>query len=223
MRAALHLEDWRAWSANSMSCAGDSRHDISACPNPGKLPALLRRRLDSAGRATCEILGALDPEANCPLVHASRHGDATHTLEMLAALTRGDPVSPTRFSMSVHNAVLGVHSIATRHYLPMQALGACGHEFEALLYEAQGYLMEGHSAVVVVFSEGSLPPAYHGHAESPDGPCAVGLRLTAGPGTALMASDTPRPAHPTPLDVVAWLNSAVPHLDGQRRWQLEAG
>lgn len=222
MKTLLRLEDWRAWSANSMSCAGDSRHDISACPSISKLPAMLRRRLDSAGRATCEILSTLDPEASCPLIHASRHGDATHTLEMLEALARGEPISPARFSMSVHNAVLGVHSIATQHHRPLQALGACGHEFDALLYEAQGYLMEGHAAVIVAFSEGALPSAYHGYTESPASPCAVGLRLTQGPGKTLVASDTPQPARPTPLDVIAWLSADLPHLDGHRRWQLEA-
>ncbi len=206
-----------------MSCAGDSRYDISASPSPSKLPAMLRRRLDGAGRATCEILSALDPDANYPLIHASRHGDATHTLNMLEALAQGDPVSPARFSMSVHNAVLGVHSIAARHYRPMQALGACGHELDALLCEAQGYLMEGHAAVVVVFSEGSVPSAYRGHTQSPEGPCAVGLRLSWGAGKKLVASDIPHPAYPTPLDVIAWLNSEIPHLDGYRRWQLEAG
>ncbi len=205
-----------------MSCSGDGLHDISVNSGPDKLPPMLRRRLDSVGRATCEILGALDPESNCPLIHASRHGDATHTLEMLESLVRGEPLSPTRFSMSVHNAVLGVHSIARQHHQPLQALGACGNEFDALLHEALGYLIEGHAAVVVVFSEGPLPAAYHGFTEYPEAPCVVGLRLTRDRGRPLSADDSPHPGRPTPLDVIAWLDAQTSHLDGQRRWHLEA-
>ena len=100
---------------------------------------MLRRRLDDTGRATCDILRELDPEAGLPLVHASRHGGTADTLAMLENLQGGHPVSPARFSMSVHNAILGVHSISQSHHRPLQALGACGDEFDALLYESFGY------------------------------------------------------------------------------------
>jgi hypothetical protein len=219
----LCLQDWRAWSAGSMSCTGDGLHDIAAGAGAEPMPAMLRRRLDGAGRATCEILTALDPEAACPLIHGSRHGDAAHTLQMLQSLAAGSPLSPTRFAVSVHNAVLGVHSIARQHRRPLQALGACGHELDALFTEAQGYLAEGHDAVVVAFSESAIPADYDGYAESPGVPCAVGLRLTRDRGQKLVAREAPEPGRPTPLDVIAWLGEDRPYLDGQRRWQLEGG
>ncbi|WP_277987317.1 beta-ketoacyl synthase chain length factor [Billgrantia tianxiuensis] len=218
----LHLEDWRGWHPKETVAICDPSHRISA--QPGKnLPAMLRRRLDDAGRATCEILSALAPEAGLPLIHASRHGDTTHTLGMLEALESGEPISPTRFSMSVHNAVLGVHSISCAHHRPLQALGACGDEFDAVLLEAQGYLLEGHRAVVAVFSEGSLPSAYQGHTEHPGTACAVGMRLTLDRGRRLMASDPIRSARPTPIEVMAWLSGNTPFLAGRQRWQMEAG
>lgn len=221
MSFSLHLEDWRGWLADEAVPTPASSHRISAQLG-STLPAILRRRLDAAGRATCDILEALDPNADLPLVHASRHGDTTHTLEMLEALERGEPISPTRFSMSVHNAVLGVHSISRTHRRPMQALGACGDEFDAILHEAKGYLVEGHRAVVAVLSEAPLPSAYQGYAEHPGTACAVGMRLSLDLGRRLMASDPVCAAHPTPLEVMAWLNGGVPFLDGRHRWQLGA-
>lgn len=221
MPFSLHLEDWRGWLADEAAPISDPGHRISAQPG-STLPAMLRRRLDATARSTCDILGALDPEAEFPLVHASRHGDTTQTLSMLEALQRGESISPTRFSMSVHNAVLGVHSIARHHHGPLQALGACGDEFDAILYEAQGYLMEGHPAVIAVFSEGPLPLAYHGHTQHPGTPCAVGMRITLNSGRGLRATNAVCPAHPTPLDVIAWLDGETPYLEGQRRWRLAA-
>lgn len=219
MSFSIHLEDWRGWIAAEATPTPDPRHRISAQPG-NDLPAMLRRRLDSAGRATCEILAALDPGSDFPLVHASRHGDTTRSLAMLEALQRGEPISPTHFSMSVHNALLGVHSIARQHHRPIQALGACGDEFDAILEEAKGYLVEGYQAIIAVFSECVLASAYHGCTEHPGIPCAVGLRLTLNTGQALLSSDPAHPTHPTPLEVISWLNGDSPYLEGRRRWEL---
>lgn len=182
---------------------------------------MLRRRLDTIGRATCDIFAGLTPEDGCPLIHASRHGDVSHTLDMLHTLAEGESLSPTRFSMSVHNATLGVHSIAHQHHLPLQSLGACGHEFDALMHEAAGYLAEGHDAVVVVLSEGELPAVYREYTRHPGQPCAIGLRLTRDEGRQLIAEDTTTPGEPDPLAIRAWLKEEQAWLDGQRRWHLE--
>ncbi|MDN6298187.1 MAG: beta-ketoacyl synthase chain length factor [Halomonas sp.] len=218
----LYISDWCAWCASETQCASPQQ-SISS-PVGSSLPGLLRRRLDAAGRATCDILHALAPIDGCPLIHASRHGDVTHTLSMLESLAQGQPLSPARFSMSVHNAVLGVYSIAHQHRQPLQALGACGHEFDALLTEAEGYLDAGHASVVIVFSEGELPATYHGHTPHPGQACAVGLRLTrqANEHPRLTASPTATPGEPTPLEVIQWLAGNTPWLDGLQRLTLEA-
>lgn len=215
----LYLEDWRGWLPSERGHTVPRQRQIDARPGTS-LPPMLRRRLDEPGRAVCDLLAALDPEARHPLIHASRHGDTRHTLAMLEELVAGAPLSPTRFSMSVHNAVLGVHSIARQHHRPLQALGACGQEFEALMTEAAGYLAEGHSAVVVVFAEGPLPEAYADHATHPGHPCAVGLRLARSGETRLSLDATQPTAAPTPATVIDWLAGRTPLL--ARRWRLEA-
>ncbi|SHM36788.1 beta-ketoacyl synthase chain length factor [Vreelandella subglaciescola] len=215
----LHISDWRAWCASGTQRLADPQHSIPS-PVGSSLPGMLRRRLDATGRATCDILHGLTPAEGCPLIHASRHGDVVHTLSMLEALAQQAPLSPTRFSMSVHNAVLGVYSIAHNHRLPLQALGACGHEFDALLTEAGGYLDAGYESVVVVFSEGELPATYQGHTPHPGHACAVGLRLSRRPdaGPRLTATRTATPGEPTPQDIIAWLTGDAPWLDGLQRF-----
>lgn len=212
----LYISDWHAWCASETQCA---RQKISS-PVGSTLPRLLRRRLDEVGRASCDILHALTPAHGCPLIHASRHGDVAHTLPMLESLAQDIPLSPARFSMSVHNAVLGVYSIAHDHRQPLQALGACGHEFDALLTEAQGYLDAGHASVVILFSEGELPETYRGHTPHPGTACAVGLRLSrqASDGPRLAANPLKTPAEPTPLDIIRWLGGDAPWVDGLQRF-----
>lgn len=215
----LRISDWRAWCAHDDHDMIPSRRGI-LLPIGSTLPRLLKRRLDAAGRATCDILHALVPHDGCPLIHASRHGDVAHTLSMLESLAQDIPLSPARFSMSVHNAVLGVYSIAHDHRQPLQALGACGHELDALLTEAEGYLDAGHDNVVIVFSEGELPDTYHGYTPHPGQACAVGLRLSrrVGDGPHLAATRPETPAEPTPLEVIRWLSGSTPWLDGLQRF-----
>lgn len=219
----LRLSDWLGWHPDELASLPCSR--ILPRAKPGRsLPAMLRRRLDDAGRACCDILAGLDPEACFPLLHASRHGDVNHTLSMLKILAANGPISPTRFSMSVHNATLGVHAIANHHRRPLQALGASGNEFEALLWEASGYLGEGHKAVVIVFSEGELPEEYTPYTQHPGHACAVGLRLTLDQGAALIAEPGEMaPVSPTPLDVIDWLAGHQRYLSATQRWMLGAG
>ncbi|CAM3599588.1 MULTISPECIES: beta-ketoacyl synthase chain length factor [Halomonas] len=220
MSFPLYIEEWLGWLPEETIIANRPNRLISA-PLGGMLPAILRRRLDDTGRATCDILRELDPQADAPLVHASRHGDTTHTLAMLESLQRGEPISPTRFSMSVHNAILGVHSIAQSHHRPLQALGACGDEFDALVYESHGYLMAGYSSVVAVFSESSLPAAYQGVTQHPGTACVVGMRFTLNQGRAITLSKPGQSTSPTPVNVLNWLNGETTFLDGRQRWHLE--
>ncbi|MFG6177067.1 beta-ketoacyl synthase chain length factor [Halomonas sp. THAF12] len=215
----LYLKDWRGWLPGDLGSAVPTERQIDERPG-SSLPAMLRRRLDETGRAVCDLLAALDPEARCPLIHASRHGDTRYTLSMLEELTAGNSLSPTRFSMSVHNAVIGVHSIARQHHRPLQALGACGQEFDALMTEAAGYLAEGHDDVVAVFSEGPLPEAYAGHTTHPGHPCAVVLRLSRSEGERLIAEANGASDAPTPEDVIDWLAGRRSSL--AQRWRREA-
>lgn len=229
MPFSLYLEEWRGWLPeesglpDQSSALREPRHRIAS--QPGKsLPAMLRRRLNESERATCDILQALDPEAQLPLIFASRHGNTPQTLGMLETLSHSEPISPARFSMSVHNATLGVYSISSAHRRPLQALGACGDEFDAMLHEARGYLVEGHRAVVGVFCESPLAPAYQGYTDHPGTACAVGIRLSLQPGRQLISTQLStqhqRSGQPTPLEVLAWLNGDTSILVSRQAWQL---
>lgn len=207
--ASIRLQDWRAWQPGR-PLHDDTRLSTEARPGGTSVPAMLRRRLNGLGRAVCDMLAELDPHAQCVLLHASRHGDGERTLEMLYALAEGAPLSPARFGMSVHNAVLGVHSIANGNRRSLQAIAATGGEFSALLSEARGYLADGEAQVVAVFSDMAVPQRFSTHVAEPTDTATVALRLSLHDGRRIDAAalDTSRSGvvrAPQPSDVIAWL------------------
>ncbi|MGC3874759.1 beta-ketoacyl synthase chain length factor [Halomonas sp. GXIMD04776] len=211
--ASLTLEDWRAWQPGR-SPTDDPRLSIDERPSGASVPAMLRRRLNGAGRAVCDMLAELDPNAECVLLHASRHGDAERTLDMLYALNEEESLSPARFGMSVHNAVIGVHSIASDNRRSLQAIAASGAEVSALFSDALGYLMEGEEHVVAVFSDAPIPVRFADHTTGPSTMAAVALRLSlTTPGQSgrtlitrcATGSMFDQYHPPKPDDVIAWL------------------
>ncbi len=142
------------------------------------------------------------------------------------------PLSPARFGMSVHNAILGVHSIASGNRRSLQALAASGDELAALFSEARGYLAEGAPRVIAVFSDAPVPARFAEYAPPSRGTAAVALAFTADQGRRVrsvpaMAEAQGRhafdEAQPQPADVIDWLIGTAPLQSPQRglTWQLE--
>ncbi|TDX32820.1 beta-ketoacyl synthase-like protein [Modicisalibacter xianhensis] len=224
--ASITLQDWRAWQPGRAEHA-DSRLSVEPRPSGASVPAMLRRRLNPSGRAVCDMLAALDPEAQRILLYASRHGDGERTLDMLYALTEQEPLSPARFGMSVHNATLGVHSIASGNRRSLQALAASGAEVAALFSEARGYLAEGERDVIVVFSDAPVPERFAAHVEEPTELAAVALHLSTRDGRSIdthtcALSQAGHVRAPQPADVIAWLLGEAPLVCPSRRlaWTL---
>ncbi|OHV10556.1 beta-ketoacyl synthase chain length factor [Kushneria phosphatilytica] len=223
----LYLRDWRAWLPGS-TVATDPRIDASERPEAEHIPAMLRRRLTPLGRAVCVMLHALGSDAETlPVLHASRHGDGHRPLDMLDTIASGEGVSPARFSLSVHNAIVGVHSIASGHHAPMAAIAAAGDEFAALLEESLGYLADGQSEVIAVFSDSPLPTRYRAADIAPETPAAVALRFSCRDGRQLREQSADKQAMSetvTPPMVVDWLcqqRTSLTTHHPPRCWWLE--
>ena len=57
-------------------------------------------------------------------VFVSRHGELARSMTLLQALADGQALSPTDFSMSVHNTAAGLCSIQGKAAIPMTSLAA---------------------------------------------------------------------------------------------------
>ena len=148
--------DWQQWSQGaSVADDGDQAPDVSF------LPAMQRRRLSRLARMAFAVGWPLaEGLADLPLVFVSRHGETPRTFEILSDLANGEPLSPTQFSLSVHNAVIGLWSILRGEHSEMSAIAAEGDGFEQGIVEAAGLLHDGAPAVLLIIAEEQPPRAY---------------------------------------------------------------
>ncbi|ASJ76846.1 beta-ketoacyl synthase chain length factor [Granulosicoccus antarcticus] len=205
--ASLVMENWLGWSEDGDSSIAVPQHYL--LPQRDSVPASLRRRLSPVGLATCSILSSLAGDSDIPVIYVSRHGRAGNTLLLLRELANEGSISPSRFSLSVHNAVAGIYSIANKHLNSIQAISASGDELQALALEAIAYLRTGTTAVVAVFAEEAFPDHYKAYTSGPNQGCVVGMRLSLNPDLQLYPDMPPLPDKhgSNPLDVLQWLGS----------------
>jgi len=169
-------DDWHAWcQAPVLLPASDASPDVSF------LPAMQRRRLSRLARMAFSVGWPLaESLQDLPLVFISRHGETPRTLDILSDLANDEPLSPTQFSLSVHNAVIGLWSILRNETSEMTALAASGDGLEHGMLEAAALLNEGAPAVLLVITEEQPPEAYAGWIHDVPFPYALGLLLTPG-------------------------------------------
>jgi hypothetical protein len=171
---ALKIERWSAWSPGLITeeqirdwARGDSllSNELEK-PAAKFLPPATRRRCSAASRAALVVAQACtyqETDKEIPSIFASRRGEAETTLNILQSLARKEPVSPNKFSLSVHNTASGLFSIVNGNRAPSTALAASGDEFFSLLFEALVSLESSEEEtpqVLCVLSDPPLPEPF---------------------------------------------------------------
>ena len=142
---------------------------------------MLRRRLGPLAKTMLHV--ANECAAGLPgvrLVLASQHGELSYTLSMLRSLAACEPVSPTLFSLSVHNSPAGIFSILRGERTPSSALAAGEETLGHALLEAFCQLGDGEEPVLMVYADAPLPAEYLAYAERPEPRRAIAVLLAHG-------------------------------------------
>jgi hypothetical protein len=162
-------------------------------------PPLLRRRCSGLTRmvvkasiAACRAAG-VDPSA-LPTVFCSRHGEIRVLRELLEALYKREPFSPTLFSNSVHHTPTGYFDLVCGNRLPSKTLSARDANLVCGFMESLGALRtleRGGSAAapacLLVVADETLPEPFQNETIPPRVPYALALVL------ALPCSDAKSP------------------------------
>ncbi len=166
----ITLAAWSAWEQHSTTPESWSQRDASGIEQSHaglakaeRIPAMLRRRLGSLGKAAIASGENLIADINEPMptVFCSQHGDLKRTLSLLDSLSHREPLSPTQFSLSVHNAIAGIYAIAREDHSASTAISCAQDDVSSALLETQLILNEQRSqyALCLVHDE-PIPERY---------------------------------------------------------------
>lgn len=110
--------------------------------------------------ALCTAWACVEGLESVEFVFASRHGDLERTLELLTALGKDDMLSPTAFSLSVHNSTAGLFSIARGDRARATAMAAGADTLCMGILEGATMIGEGVSRVLVCYADDAVPAPY---------------------------------------------------------------
>jgi len=231
-------EAWRGWSTNPCELAGEGR------PEARFLPAMLRRRCGSLARimlTTAFDCCEAEEIAEVNAVFASRHGNINESIDLLDRLACEKPLSPTKFSHTVHNAQAGLFSIASENRLASSSVAAQHDSFACGYLEALT-LLERHPerSVLLVIGDIPLAPVFARLVDEPAGVYGLALLLAAGDldapdSLAFTMSAAPAstteppgshrvPSWPDAIEFLRWYLSDESQLvlgHGRRRWHWQ--
>ena len=100
--------------------------------------------------------------------------------DLLHSICTDDDLSPTAFSMSVHNTASGLFSIQSGNKAPSTAIAAGHDTVVAGFIEACSILAKGQKEVLLVVTEDQVPDVYRQFSSSGEQPVAAAFILTAG-------------------------------------------
>jgi hypothetical protein len=180
--------EWNAW-APGMSCPEDWRdwlihqsfNQAAAEAIPTPVSKALQRRLSILGRAVFNAAGGfIDSEKTLPVVFSSAHGEVNQTLKMLKSIQKSEGVSPTAFSLSVHNAISGLFSIACANHEEITVIAPGQDGIAPAFIEALGLLREQHKEVLMVLYDEPLSDFYPSLSFALKAPaiCALALKVS---------------------------------------------
>jgi hypothetical protein len=198
-------------------------------PDVAFVDRLQRRRLSPLARGFFHCARRVAPAGQARVVFASRHGEAERTLAVLQDLAQEVEVSPTQFSMSVHNSVPGLWSILTGNRASAGAVAAGAETFAWGLADALAlYRADPSGPVLYGYADDRLPDPWadpvprgflHALALLVGEPAARRLGMGREPGP-----DAPEPAVPQSVhclralrggDATTWAGPG-----GRWRWQI---
>jgi hypothetical protein len=172
--------DWQHWLAHDQEIT-----EQNVKPNLKHIPMMLRRRFDTIGKCAMGAVSQLCvDEENIGSIFASQHGDIEVTLSLLEGIAKKEEMSPTAFSLAVHNAIAGLYSIVTKNTGNITAISAMQGHIASALFESIGQLQTKERVLCVIY-DATLPEVYAKTCCSNPFPYAIALIFSRNEGTTM--------------------------------------
>ena len=123
-----------------------------------KIPPMQRRRLSGAAKCAFSLLSSFE-SIDMPVIFSSYEGEINRCFELETALAKAEPVSPTSFSLSVHNAISSLLSIEAKNHNEILAISSFS-PVEDALQAAFLRLNDGYEKVLILAYHESISQSY---------------------------------------------------------------
>lgn len=202
---SFNVNAWCAWApgietpAQWQQWQRDGELGEPQMPSLDWVSAAQRRRLSSLTRIQLACAKTVIGDDSLPVIFASRHGELHRTFQLLTTLGEQEPLSPTHFSLSVHNAAAGLFGILREDRAPANVVVGDDDSLMLGLVEACAMLGSGQcEEVLLVAGEQQVPAPYVQFMASRQVDHALALRLGRGSNIRLI-NDALGQAQPWPL------------------------
>jgi hypothetical protein len=168
---------WESWAAQPEPLG------LEGVPDARFLPPMLRRRCTPLTKIMLRVAfeTCADSErGRVRTVFASRHGSINESIDLIESVVHERPLSPAKFSHTVHNAQAGLFSIAAVNREASASLAAQADTFPMGFLEALTHLdREPERPVLLVTGDVPLAPTFAPLVREATASYAVGLLLAA--------------------------------------------
>jgi hypothetical protein len=164
---AMTIEHWAAWAPGVETSSqwrlwaqGDIKIAHTGLPEVEFLPAMFRRRLSRLSRMALRVAFDCLGKNHAPIrtIFCSRHGELSRTGELLDSIVAAEALSPTAFSMSVHNTASGLYSIAHQDKSPSSAVASGIDTLESGFIDAAAALQANAETRMMLVIADEPPP-----------------------------------------------------------------
>jgi hypothetical protein len=200
---SFRVRAWSAWAPGLetaeawLQWAGQPESRPDPLPDTTPVPVLLRRRVSPVGQKAIKAAWSLPDSAAARMVFCSRHSEFGRTLSILDSVVARTEVSPADFTLSVHNALLGLLSIARANMHGHTMVAAGTESFGFGMLEALACLAERpDEPVLLVYFDEPLPPPFDAFDQDAPEPIALALTLTATDGDRFTLATSPADGKP---------------------------
>jgi hypothetical protein len=193
---SFRIPAWSAWApgqrAATASVGAGERPDPGFKGSSDVTPPILRRRVSALGQQALKAAWSVSATASARMIFCSRHGEFGRTLSILDSLVDRTQVSPADFTLSVHNALVGLLSIAGANRQGHTMITAGEESFGFGMLEALCCLLERpEETVLLVYFDEPLPAPFDVFDHAPADPIALAIVLTAADGNRFTLNTSP--------------------------------
>jgi hypothetical protein len=205
MSLRLTIDQWAFWSP-----MGSDPLDWQASKSPGSdklqpkdvsgnlIPMMHRRRMSTVCKTGVQVALKINSDVTIDYaIFCSQHGEVERSELLIDQLTKNSELSPTDFSLSVHNTTAGLYTIIKKSSIPSTSIASGVSSFASGWIEAEAYLNENRAGrVLLVNHDGSVPDSYQDYLYCDQNTFAFALliRLADGKnGAALAIKPTTEP------------------------------